>query len=85
MLYSEFLAFTCPLATARGERAHSNGFGRSLIGFYHPLNVTACNVYSITARRVRLRGTGLEAPGFPIDTVRVPDPDPLAVVRYSCV
>ena len=28
---------------------------------------------------------GLGAPGFPIDSVRVPDPDPLATVRYSCV
>ncbi|KAK3350317.1 WD40-repeat-containing domain protein [Lasiosphaeria hispida] len=28
---------------------------------------------------------GLCAPGFPIDQVRVPDPDPLATVRYSCV
>ena len=24
-------------------------------------------------------------PGFPIDQVRIPDPDPLAAVRYSCV
>ncbi|KAK4652678.1 HNWD NOD-like receptor pc3 [Podospora pseudocomata] len=28
---------------------------------------------------------GLCAPGFSIDHVRVPDPDPLATVRYSCV
>ena len=28
---------------------------------------------------------GLSAPGFPIDQVRVPDPNPLAAVRYSCV
>ena len=28
---------------------------------------------------------GLGAPGFLIDNVRVPDPDPLATVRYSCV
>ncbi|KAK3363996.1 beta transducin-like protein HET-D2Y [Lasiosphaeria hispida] len=28
---------------------------------------------------------GLCAPGFPIDQVRVPDPDPLATVRYSCI
>ncbi|KAK4168585.1 beta transducin-like protein HET-D2Y [Cladorrhinum sp. PSN259] len=27
----------------------------------------------------------LDAPGFSIDQVRVPDPDPLATVRYSCV
>ncbi|KAK4458981.1 HET-R [Cladorrhinum samala] len=28
---------------------------------------------------------GLIAPGFPIDQVRTPEPDPLATVRYSCV
>ncbi|KAK4656868.1 HNWD NOD-like receptor pc15 [Podospora pseudocomata] len=28
---------------------------------------------------------GLFIPGYPIDHVRVPDPDPLATVRYSCV
>jgi len=28
---------------------------------------------------------GLYAPGFPIDQVTVPDPDPLVTVRYSCV
>ncbi|KAK4172256.1 hypothetical protein QBC36DRAFT_223078 [Triangularia setosa] len=28
---------------------------------------------------------GLVAPGFPIDQVRTPEPDPLATVRYSCV
>ncbi|KAK1783508.1 NACHT domain-containing protein [Copromyces sp. CBS 386.78] len=27
----------------------------------------------------------LSAPGFPSDKVQVPDPDPLATVRYSCV
>ncbi|KAK1776004.1 NACHT domain-containing protein, partial [Copromyces sp. CBS 386.78] len=28
---------------------------------------------------------GLSAPGFPSDKVQVPDPDPLATVRYSCI
>jgi hypothetical protein len=28
---------------------------------------------------------GLGAPGFPVDDIRVPDSDPLAAVRYSCV
>ncbi|KAK0720354.1 hypothetical protein B0H67DRAFT_599864 [Lasiosphaeris hirsuta] len=28
---------------------------------------------------------GLYEPGFPIDQVHTPDPDPLATVRYSCV
>ncbi len=28
---------------------------------------------------------GLNAPGFPIEKVRSPDPDPLAKARYACV
>ncbi|KAK0730941.1 NACHT domain-containing protein [Lasiosphaeris hirsuta] len=28
---------------------------------------------------------GLSTPGFPIEQVRTPDPDPLATTRYSCV
>ncbi|GAB1311528.1 hypothetical protein MFIFM68171_01738 [Madurella fahalii] len=42
---------------------------------------------SLTAMSIILRRDmyGLGAPGFPIDNVRVPDPDPLATVRYSCV
>jgi len=28
---------------------------------------------------------GLKSPGFPIDEVQTPSPDPLATVRYSCV
>jgi hypothetical protein len=28
---------------------------------------------------------GLAAPGYPIDKVQTPDPDPLAAARYSCV
>lgn len=27
----------------------------------------------------------LHAPGFPIDSVKLPDPDPLSAARYSCV
>ena len=27
----------------------------------------------------------LHAPGFPIDQVKEPEPDPLATVRYSCI
>ncbi|KAK3896651.1 vegetative incompatibility protein [Staphylotrichum tortipilum] len=37
---------------------------------------------SITLRRDMY---GLGAPGFLIDSVQVPDPDPLRTVRYSCV
>ena len=28
---------------------------------------------------------GLEAPGFPLDQVKQPNPDPLSSIRYSCV
>ena len=28
---------------------------------------------------------GLRAPGFPIDKIKEPEPDPLATVRYSCI
>lgn len=27
----------------------------------------------------------LRYPGFPIDELKTPDPDPLAAIRYSCV
>ena len=42
---------------------------------------------SLSAMSTALRRDiyGLGAPGFPIDSVRVPDLDPLATVRYSCV
>ncbi|WPJ66240.1 hypothetical protein SMAC4_12890 [Sordaria macrospora] len=40
------------------------------------------NAMSTTLRRDIY---GLSAPGFPRDKVEVPDPDPLATVRYSCV
>ncbi|KAK5988338.1 Vegetative incompatibility protein HET-E-1 [Cladobotryum mycophilum] len=37
------------------------------------------------SRTLRRDIYGLSAPGFPIDDVLVPDPDPLAPVRYSCI
>ncbi|KAA8628623.1 hypothetical protein SMACR_09419 [Sordaria macrospora] len=40
------------------------------------------NAMSTTLRRDIY---GLSAPGFPRDKVEVPDPNPLATVRYSCV
>ncbi|KAK3946935.1 NACHT domain-containing protein, partial [Pseudoneurospora amorphoporcata] len=42
---------------------------------------------SLKAMSIVLRRNiyGLSAPGFPRDKVEVPDPDPLATVRYSCV
>jgi hypothetical protein len=52
------------------EKAHHHVFSRSL------------KVMSSTLRRDIYR---LRAPGFPIDQVKQPDSDPLAVVRYSCL
>lgn len=42
---------------------------------------------SLRVMRETLRGDiySLGVPGFPIDKVRPPNPDPLAPVRYSCV
>jgi hypothetical protein len=39
----------------------------------------------LMSNKLRRDMYGLGAPGFPIDYVRVPDPDPLATMRYSCV
>ena len=48
--------------------------------------------YTIFSRSLKIMNTtlrrdmyGLCAPGFPIDEVEQPDPDPLAVANYSCV
>ncbi|WPJ63597.1 hypothetical protein SMAC4_13655 [Sordaria macrospora] len=48
--------------------------------------------YTISSRSLKAMSTTLQrdiynlrAPGFPSDEVEVPDPDPLATVRYSCV
>ncbi|RYP65653.1 hypothetical protein DL771_008205 [Monosporascus sp. 5C6A] len=56
-----------------------------------PSSVTAVH-YTMYSRSLHtMRETlrrdmyGLSAPGFPIDNVQVPDPDPLATARYACV
>ncbi|KAK4139205.1 uncharacterized protein C8A04DRAFT_33317, partial [Dichotomopilus funicola] len=48
----------------------------------HIIFLRSLDAMSTTLRRDMY---GLGAPGFLIDNVRVPDPDPLATVRYSCV
>ncbi|KAK3360107.1 HET-R [Lasiosphaeria hispida] len=50
--------------------AHHNMLDRSMKLLSNKLQ---CDIYS------------LYEPGFPIDQVHTPDPDPLATVRYSCV
>jgi hypothetical protein len=52
------------------EAAHQAIFARSL---------------QIMSRTLRRDMYGLKALGTPIDDVQVPEPDPLAAVRYSCV
>ena len=37
------------------------------------------------SRTLRRDIYGLRAPGFPIDQINEPEPDPLAAVRYSCI
>ncbi|KAK4656838.1 HNWD NOD-like receptor pc14 [Podospora pseudocomata] len=49
----------------------------SYIIFWRSLNVMS--------QKLRRDIYCLNAPGFSIDNVRVPDPDPLATVRYSCI
>jgi hypothetical protein len=39
----------------------------------------------IMSRTLRRDMYGLHAPGFSIDSVKPPDPDPLSAARYSCV
>jgi hypothetical protein len=39
----------------------------------------------VMSRTLRRDMYGLCAPGFPTDQVKLPDPDPLAAARYSCV
>ena len=37
------------------------------------------------SRTLRRDIYGLHAPGFPVDQINEPEPDPLAAVRYSCI
>ncbi|KAH6989847.1 hypothetical protein EDB80DRAFT_587431, partial [Ilyonectria destructans] len=39
----------------------------------------------VMSKSLRRDMYGLCAPGFPIDKVKLPDPDPLAPARYSCI
>jgi len=52
------------------EHAHHTIFSRSL---------------QALSKKLRRDIYGLSAPGFPIDQVKQPDPDPLSSERYSCV
>ncbi|KAH6985563.1 hypothetical protein EDB80DRAFT_231562 [Ilyonectria destructans] len=52
------------------EEGHYTIFSRSLL---------------VMSKSLRRDMYGLCAPGFPIDKVKQPDPDPLAPARYSCI
>ncbi|WPJ59449.1 hypothetical protein SMAC4_13160 [Sordaria macrospora] len=49
---------------------------------HYTLFLRSLSTMSTILRRDRY---DLSAPGFPSDEVQIPDPDPLATVRYSCV
>ncbi|KAL2134278.1 hypothetical protein VTI74DRAFT_535 [Chaetomium olivicolor] len=72
-----------------GKASHKAS--REAFDWIFPLGMEDVN-YIIFSRSLNAMSTilrrdmyGLNAPGFPIDDVRVPDPDPLATVRHSCV
>ncbi len=52
------------------QQVHQSMFSRSILTLSHTLRR---DIY------------GLNHPGFPIDEVKQPNPDPLAKVRYSCI
>ena len=65
------------LQQARGEI-----FPSGIEDVHHTIFSRSLRVMRETLRRDIY---GLDAPGFPIDKVRSPDPDPLAAARYACV
>lgn len=61
----------------------SNGiFSSGMAELHYTVFSKSLEVMSLTLQRDMY---SLRAPGFPIDRVQQPDPDPLAAVRYSCV
>jgi hypothetical protein len=66
----EFLSADTSIFPSGKEAVHHAIFSRSL---------------QIMSRTLRRDVYSLKAPGFPIDEVKTPNPDPLAAVRYSSV
>ncbi|KAK3375735.1 HET-R [Lasiosphaeria ovina] len=64
------------------KQASAQLFPRGVRIAHHHIFTRSLELMSGTLRRDMY---GLGALGFPIDQVKVPDPDPLATVRYSCV
>ncbi|KAK4207263.1 heterokaryon incompatibility protein-domain-containing protein [Rhypophila decipiens] len=73
----------------QGNAAHQAS--REAFGWVFPLGMEDVNHIifsrSLIAMSAVLRRDmyGLKAPGFPINEIQMPSPDPLAAVRYSCV
>jgi NACHT domain len=64
------------------EKASREIFPSGMEDVHHSIFLRSLQAMSSTLRRDVYR---LGAPGFPIDRVKQPEPDPLAKVRYSCV
>src|SRR5262249_51233373 len=64
------------------ERASTLLFPYGAAVIHHGIFTRSLKLMSDKLRRDMY---SLSAPGFPIDHVCVPDPDPLAAARYSCV
>ncbi|KAH0551690.1 hypothetical protein GP486_007093 [Trichoglossum hirsutum] len=64
------------------KKAYDKIFPSGIEEVHHAIFSRSLHVMSKTLRRDIY---GLGAPGFPIERVRQPEPDPLAAVRYSCI
>lgn len=62
--------------------ARDEVFASGIEDMHHTVFLRSLQAMSNTLRRDIY---GLGAPGFPISKVKVPEPDPLAAARYSCV
>ncbi|KAL6890901.1 hypothetical protein GGI43DRAFT_415083 [Trichoderma evansii] len=54
-------------------------------GMEHKHYIIFSQSLQVLSKTLRRDIYGLDAPGYPIDQVKRPDPDPLAAARYSCV
>ena len=64
------------------EKAHGEIYPSGIESTHRTILLRSLQVMSKTIGRDIY---GLDAPGFSIDQVKPPDPDPLSSVRYSCV
>ncbi|CAI7616134.1 unnamed protein product [Penicillium glandicola] len=63
------------------QSASKEIFARGIEAEHHTIFFRSLQSFKALGRDIYV----LESPGFPIDQVRKPDPDPLAAVRYSCL